>query len=400
VRSQAIVTLRQDSRRRRGAAATALLALAALGAVGAAGCSKKDPTTRQLEVPVTVAVARRVPAPYALTANGVVEPLQTARVTAQVSGIVTGVEFQEGQDVKQGQVLFRIDPRPYAAALAQAEATLARDQAQAAGARRDAERYQELAKQDYVTKSQAEGQATTAAALASTVAADRAAIEKARFDLQNTVVRAPISGRTGTLLVRRGNVVQPGATQPLVVINQIAPALVRFTVPAASFPDVQRFRRRGPLTVRVSSGDAADTANVATGTLTFIDNAVDSATGTVLLKGEFPNRDGQLWPGEFVNTTLVLDVQPALVIPAKAVQTGQQGTYVFVVQQDRTAASRPIAVGRTVGDAVVVQSGLQEGERVVADGQARLAAGAKVRVTAEERAPLPGGDAPPAATAQ
>jgi multidrug efflux system membrane fusion protein len=355
-------------------------------ALGALACAKKDPPPSRPDVPVTVAVARRVAAPYTITANGVVEPRQTARVTPQVSGLVTGVEFGEGEMVRQGQVLFRIDPRPYEAALAQARASLARDEAQAAGAHRDAERYQALAQQDYVTKSQAEGQATTAAALASTVAADRAAVAKARFDLENTVIRAPIAGRTGGLLVRQGNVVQASAAQPLVVINQISPVLVRFTVPAAAFPDVQRFRRRGPLAVRVTSGEGADTA---AGTLTFVDNAVDTATGTVMLKGEFPNRDGQLWPGEFVNTTLVLDVQPdALVVPSKAVQTGQQGTYVFVVQADGTAASRPVTVGRTVGDAVVVQHGLEAGERVVADGQSRLAAGAKVRVTSEEKAPL------------
>lgn len=364
----------------------ALPALIAALALGAAGCSRHDPPPRQPEVPVTVAVARRVAAPYTITANGVVEPRQTARVTAQVGGLVTAVEFGEGDDVKQGQVLFRIDPRPYAAALAQAQATLARDEAQAAGARRDAERYQALAREDYVTRSQAEGQETNAAALASTVAADRAAVEKARFDLENTVVRAPIAGRTGSVLVRQGNVVQASAAQALVVINQITPILVRFTVPASAFPEVQRFRRRRPLAVRVASGDAADTA---TGTLTFVDNAVDTTTGTVMLKGEFPNREGQLWPGEFVGTTLVLDVQPdVLVVPSKAVQTGQQGTYVFVVQANGTATARPIAVGRTVGDAVVVQSGLRDGERVVADGQSRLAAGARVRVTSEERAPL------------
>ena len=368
------------------AATLSVLAAALL----AGGCAKKDPTPRQPQVPVTVAVVKRGAAPYTLTANGTVEPRQTARVTAQVSGIVTSVEFREGEAVRQGQVLFRIDPRPYAAALAQAEAALARDQAQAAGARRDAERYQELARQDYVTKSQAEGQTTNAAALSATVAADRAAIAKARFDLENTVVRAPISGRTGSLLVRTGNVVQASATQPLVVINQIAPILVRFTVPASVFPDVQRFNRRGALPVRVTSSDGGDTAS---GALTFIDNAIDTTTGTVVLKGEFPNRDSQLWPGEFVTTTLVLDVQQnALLLPARAVQTGQQGTYVYVVQADSTAATRPVGLGRTIGDLVVVQNGLTEGERVVLDGQSRLGAGARVAITTDQRAP-PASDA-------
>jgi multidrug efflux system membrane fusion protein len=350
-----------------------------------AGCSKKDPPPRQPQVPVTVAVVARGEAPYTLTANGTVEPRQTARVTAQVSGIVTSVEFREGDEVRQGQVLFRIDPRPYAAALAQAQAALARDQAQAAGARRDAERYQELAKEDYVTKSQAEGQATNAAALSATVAADRAAIEKARFDLENTTVRAPITGRTGSLLVRKGNVVQAIPTQPLVVINQITPILVRFTVPASVFPDVQRFNRKGALPVTVTSADRGDTAR---GALTFVDNAVDTTTGTVVLKAEFPNADGQLWPGEFVNATLLLDVQRnALLMPARAVQTGQQGTYVYVVKADTTAAARGVTLGRTIGDSVVVQNGLTEGERVVLDGQSRLGAGARVVVATDQRAP-------------
>ena len=357
----------------------------------AAGCAKKDPPPGQPLVPVTVAVVARGSAPYTLTANGTVEPRQTARVTAQVSGIVTSVEFQEGDAVRQGQVLFRIDPRPYAAALAQAQAALARDQAQAAGAHRDAERYQELAKQDYVTKSQAEGQVTNAAALSATVAADRAAIEKARFDLENTVVRAPIPGRTGSLLVRKGNVVQASTAQPLVVINQITPILVRFTVPAAVFPDVQRFNRKGALPVTVTSTDRGDTAR---GVLTFVDNAVDTTTGTVVLKAEFPNTEGQLWPGEFVNATLLLDVQrSALLVPARAVQTGQQGTYVFVVKADSTAASRGVTIGRTIGDSVVVQNGLTEGERVVLDGQSRLGAGARVVVTTDQQRAPPASDA-------
>jgi len=361
----------------------AVRSLAALLAV--AGCSKKDPPPRQPQVPVTVAVVARGEAPYALTANGTVEPRQTARVTAQVSGIVTSVEFQEGDEVRQGQVLFRVDSRPYAAALAQAQAALARDQAQAAGARRDAERYQELAKEDYVTKSQAEGQVTNAAALSANVAADRAAIDKARFDLENTVIRAPIGGRTGTLLVRKGNVVQASPAMPLVVINQITPILVRFTVPAAVFPDVQRFNRKRALSVTVTSADRGDTAR---GTLTFVDNAVDTTTGTVVLKAEFPNANGTLWPGEFVNAVLLLDVQQnALLVPARAVQTGQQGTYVYVVQADSTAATRPVSLGRTLGDVVVVQNGLQEGERVVLDGQSRLGAGARVTITPDQRAP-------------
>lgn len=354
---------------------------AVLLAVWGTACSKQAPVQQQPPIPVTVATTVRGSAPNVVTANGTVEPMQAASVAAQVSGLVTTVAFREGEVVRRGQVMFRMDRRPYEAALAQAEAALARDKAQAASARSDADRYASLVKEDYVTKSQAESQSATAAALAATVVADRAAIEKARFDLGNTVIRAPISGRTGRLLVRQGNLVQGSPAQPLVVINQLDPILVRFDLPASELPDVQRYSRGRVLPVRVAPVDGG--ADTVAGRLTFIDNAIDTTTGTVELKGEFANPRGQLWPGEFVQVSLQLDVQrDAVLIPVAAAQTGQQGAYVFVVGSDGRAAMRLIKTGSAVGDAVVVTSGLTTGDRVVVDGQSRLTAGARVRVTA------------------
>src|SRR5206468_8561450 len=232
--------------------------------------------------------------------------------------------FREGDDVEAGQTLFQIDPRPFQAALDQAKAMLARDQAQAQSAVLDAERYAELVKQDYVTKSDYEAKRANAEALKAAVRADSAAVAAAQLNLDWAAIRAPFAGRTGRLLVREGNLVRANAEEPLVVINQIRPILVRFPVPERSLPDIQR-HRSNRLPVRVSPSKEDTTASE--GLLTFVDNAVDTTTGTVLLKGEFPNRDNALWPGEFLSVRLQLYVDSsALVVPSQAVMTGQQGT--------------------------------------------------------------------------
>lgn len=372
---------------------------ALLAATVVAGCSKPAATVTPA-VSVTVAVVRRESIPYLLSANGKVEPLETARIAAQVGGLVTDVTFREGDAVRQGRMLFRIEPRPYVAALEEAGAALNRDRVEAANARRGLERLRALRPQDYVTQSQVDSQATTATAEAATVASDRAAVVKAQFDLDNTVIRAPISGVTGSLLVRRGNLVAADPNQPLVVINRIDPILVRFTVPEAVLPQIQRARRAGTVPVHVlpvdgdttaaDSGAASATASTGMadpqGALTFIDNAVDTTTGTVQLKAQLRNPAGQLWPGQFVNVTLQLGVQPdALIVPTKSVQGGQQGSYVFVVQPDGRAVSRAVTLGPTTGGgAVIIERGLVAGERVVTDGQSQLTAGALVRVTGED----------------
>lgn len=365
------------------ARATALL-LAPLFVAAACG---KPPAQHTLAVPVRVASVTRITAPHTVSANGVVEPLQTVTVEAQVGGTLDAVQFQEGDEVRAGQVLFRLDPRPFQATLRQAEATLARDAAQADNAQRDAERYRALVAKDYVTKSQADQAEATARALKATLRADSASVETARLNLAYTTIRAPIDGRTGSLLVRRGNLVKASA-QPLVVINQIHPILVRFSVTQPEFLALQRRAPHGGVPVRVTAADSVPVGE--TGTLTFIDNAVDSLTGTVTAKARFDNAARTLWPGEFVRVAVQLDVQTnALAVPTTAVVSGQNGDYVFVIDGTESAQVRPVVAGRAVGAFTVVDSGLVAGERVVTDGQSRLVAGSKVEARPADPVPLP-----------
>jgi len=373
----------------------------------AQGCTQKRARPGNQPVPVTLATARRTSVPYTTTANGIVTPLQTATVAPQVDGIVTQVTFREGQEVAAGQVLFRIEPRPYLAAYRQALAALARDSATAVNARREVVRYDSLAKKDFVTQEQADQFRSTAAAADATVKADREAIAAAKFNLDNTTIRAPISGRTGGLLVRTGNLVHAASGTALVLINQIRPILVRYAVPGADLPLIQRYGAGKPLPVTAVPGRSpaeteSDTAlgggsaaigtpadpppsqvlrvvAAAQGTLTFIDNAVDTTTGTVMLKASFPNQDGTLWPGQFAAVSMRLFVEPnALVVPAGAVLTGQEGTYVYVVDSTNAAQQRRVAVERTAGGLAVISTGLKDGEQVVTSGQSRLTQGAAV----------------------
>jgi multidrug efflux system membrane fusion protein len=426
---------------------TLLVGLVLLSLAGA--CSKKQEQRGRPAVPVVVARVKKAAVPYTIEANGVVIPYQSSTVASQVEGIVRRVAFQEGQDVVKGQVLFEIDPRPYQAQYKMAAANLARSRATAENAQREAQRYATLAQQDYVTREQAEQQQATAAASNATVAADQAAVDAARFNLENTTIRAPISGRTGALLVREGNLVHASGTTPMVVINQISPILVRFAIPSTQLPLLQRYgsvgglvvtatpnsgepvaeQAAGPIGLSVGGSDPGQgaagagqggppSASGASGTiggpggsgatggaapptpsltpiaqpengsLSFIDNAVDTTTGTVLLKASFPNPNKRLWVGEFVAAQLALFVeQNALVVPAPAVVTGQQGTYVYVVTDSSTAQQRPVRVERTAGDLTVIASGLREGEQIVTDGQARLTPNAKVVLNTPQGAP-------------
>ena len=356
-----------------------LMCATALALTAIAACSKKDPP-RQPTVPVSVTTVKRAIVPYVLTANGIAEPMQTVAVEAQVNGILNRVAFAEGQNVQAGQVLFQLDARQYVAVLEQARAQLARDEAQAANARRDAARYAALVKEGYVTGSQADQAEATAASAAATVMADRAAVSKAALDVANSTIRAPISGRTGSLLVRQGNLVKANSQPPLVVINQIQPILVRFAVPQSQFPDIQRYYRGGnALLVRATPSEG--TGVPLEGTLAFVDNNVDSTTGTVLLKARFSNPEGALWPGQYTNVALQLYVDPnALTLPAPAVMTGQQGTFVYTIDSTGSATQRPVRVSRTVDSLAVIASGVKEGEQVIVDGQSRVVPGAKVTI--------------------
>ncbi|MEO7368966.1 MAG: efflux RND transporter periplasmic adaptor subunit [Gemmatimonadaceae bacterium] len=330
----------------------------------------------------------RTTMPYVISSNGVVEPLQTVSIEAQVGGILKSVSFAEGQDVHVGQVMFQIDSRPYVATLNQARAQLARDEAQASNARREASRYDALVQQGYVTQSQTDQARSTAVSAAANVEADRATVAKAQVDVSNCTIRAPITGRTGSLLVRPGNVVKANGG-PLVIINQIQPILVRFTVPQSQFPDIQRYSTGNKLlSVKAAPSEGSSTSY--DGALSFVDNNVDANSGTVLLKAKFDNTAGTLWPGQFVKVALQLYVDAnALTLPSAAVMTSQQGTYVFIVDDKNSAKQQPVQVARTVDSLAVIAAGLTEGEKVILTGQARLTNGAKVSIKG------PGSNRPP-----
>jgi multidrug efflux system membrane fusion protein len=364
--------VRMLARRRRFDVKT-IVAAAAL----AAGCTGRAANAPQ-RVPVSVARVERRAVPFEIGANGTVEAMRTVEVLPQVTGTIVRVRFDEGDEVAAGQILFEIDPRPYQAAAQQAEANLLRDLAQAENAARDAERYRELATTNTVTKEDYQQKQATADALAATVQADSAALAVAHLNLEYATIRAPIPGRTGRLVLREGNVVRPGG-EPLVTINQLRPILVRFSVPAAQLPELRR-RAGQPLRVLASAGRDSATAP-ADGLLSFMDNQVDSTTGTLLLKARFPNRDGALWPGEFVDVTLVVGVQTdATVVPAQAVMTGQQGTYVFVVNGDGRADQRAVTVTRTLDSVAVLADRFPPGTLVVTDGQLRLTPESRVEI--------------------
>jgi multidrug efflux system membrane fusion protein len=326
-------------------------------------------------VPVRVAVARQQAMPVQLEAFGTVETLSSVEVRPQVGGELTRVAFEEGQDVRKGQLLFTIDRRPFQAELAQAEAQLARDKALAVKAEQDVTRYAGLVEKDYVTQEQYDQIKSQAEAQRAAVKADQAAVESARLRVQWSEVRSPIDGRAGAKLVHVGNVVKANPDQPIVVINQLEPIDVRFALPQSYLDEIRTRAQSGALGVEVRSDDDPDLHE--SGKLTFIDNAVDTATGTIQLKGRFANADHRLWPGQFVRVTLRLTTQEnAIVVPSAAIQSGQQGDYLFVVGADQKVESRPVTVDRTLGDQTVIKEGVKAGETVVTDGQLRLVPGA------------------------
>jgi len=354
----------------------------ALAVVAAIGCSKKDPRagTPAEAAPVTVANVARQDVAVEVRAIGHVEPFTTVAVKARVGGQVIRVGFRDGQDVRRGDLLFQIDPRPYQAALAQARAQLERDRAIARNAEEDVKRYTDLVQKDYVTREQYDATRATAAAALASAKADEAAVQNAQLQLSYCTVTAPISGRAGSVLVYPGNMVKGNDDNPLVVLNQIQPVYVSFSVPESSLGQIrERLRPGGKM--KVSAAASGNPSKSQTGELSFLNNSVDPGTGTILLKGTFPNENEALWPGEYVDVVLTLATEPkAIVVPSQAVQTGQAGQYVWVVKNDLTVESRPVTVARTQGPLSIVAKGLEEGERVVTDGQLRLAPGAKVQV--------------------
>jgi membrane fusion protein, multidrug efflux system len=409
---------------------TCLLLIAGGGLLFLSGCSGKGaptpgPNTKGGKrgpgggaVPVTVAVASHRDVPVEVQAIGNVEAYASIGVRAQVGGQLNRVYFREGDFVKKGEPLFTIDPRPYEAALneavanvarseaiqAQAQATLARDSAQARYAAAQATRYGQLFKEGITSKDQAEQFSANADAVTQAVAADQAAIESARasvvagraavdttkLQLAYTNIQSPIDGRTGSLNVKPGNIVAAN-TMDLITVNQVEPIFVTFAVPEANLSAIKQYLASQKMTVRARPQD--DSGPEETGTLAFVDNTVDQTTGTIRLKGLFPNTNRRLWPGEFVRVTLRLTTEPnSVVVPNQAIQTGQSGSFVYVVKADRSVESRPVVPGARVDQDMVVRQGLEAGETVVTEGQLRLVPGSRVAVRDDRGGPGgPGG---------
>jgi multidrug efflux system membrane fusion protein len=330
-------------------------------------------------VPIAAAPAVRKDMPLEVSVIGAVEAYATVTVRAQITGELTSVKFEQGDDVQAGQELFNLDRRPLEAALLQASATLERDSVQAANAKVILQRYEELVQRGIVAREQRDTARTAVAALDATLASDRAAVENAKVQLQYSTIRAPISGRTGALMVSAGNLVRANDQTPLVTINQVTPIYVSFAFPEAQLPELRRYMAQGTLGVAVSS--ANDSGPRALGRITFVDNAVDQTTGTIRVKGTFPNEDRHLWPGQFVNVVVRLTTETnAIVVPSIAVQTGPDGYYVFLVKPDQTVELRPVTVARLAGTETVIKDGLAAGDSVVTDGHLRLVPGSRVSV--------------------
>jgi len=384
----------------------------ALIALSLAACSSQKGTDPQAAgggrgrggggpVPVITTHAESKQVPVQIPAVGTAESVSSVQIRAQVTGQLSDVHFSEGQEVTKGQPLFTLDPRPFDAALQQAEAVLARDSATAKNATAQQTRYEDLYKRGLIPRDQYEAQVANAASLQATLAADQAAVETAKLNLQYTRITAPISGRTGTLGVHVGDLVRANDTTAMVVINQLTPIYVTFSVPGRYLTDIRKFQAQRPLLIETrgqvslppgaqppppssTAPDETDpalaaTQQVETGKVSFIDNTVDSTTGTIKLKGTFPNNDHALWPGLFVQVTLNLTTDPsAIVVPANAVQASQNGQYVYVVKADKTVELRNVTVERQQGDQMVIARGLNAGEEVVTDGQLRLTPGVRV----------------------
>jgi multidrug efflux system membrane fusion protein len=381
------------------------------------GCARKDPAPKKGDfaggggVPITAATVTRKDVPVEIQVVGNVEAYRTISVKAQVGGELTHVYFREGDYVKKGEPLFTIDPRQLEAQLNQAQANLARDEAQLGllqanltrdkaqekYAQAEVARYNSLLEHALISKEQADQVRTSAEAASAAVLADQAALQSARATVEATranvenikvqfgytSIRSPLDGRTGNLNVKEGNVVAANSMD-LMTINQVEPIYVTFSVPEARLPDI----RKGQLVIVTSQ---TGTTPAESGEISFIDNAVDATTGTIKVKGTFANKGRQLWPGEFVRVTIRLSTQAdALVVPNQSVQTGQEGSYVFVIKEDRTVEMRPVTTGTRVDQDLVIEKGLAAGEKVVMEGQLRLAPGMRVQVQSGSGGPPSG----------
>ncbi len=395
---------------RRPLTGTAAWALAS--ALLFAGCSDNAAGKARVQappVPVMVSDALEKTLPVQLTAVGNAQAYTSVGIKSQVNGQIMEVRFKEGQDVKKDDLLFVIDPRPFEAALRQAEAALGqrqaevqqaqanleRDQAQLDNAKVQERRYRDLVDRELIAREQYDQLRTNWAALEATVAADRAAVENAkastraaqanvdsaRLQVAYTAIRAPIDGRTGNLLVQNGNIVKANDDNPIVVINQVHPIYVSFSVPEQNLTEIKKYYRTAGV-LHVIARLPRQQETLATGDLTFVNNAVDMTTAMIQLKATFANTDNALWPGQFLDVSLVLTSRTAIVVPSQAIQPGQKGPYVFVVKPDLTVESRPVVLGTRLGAETVIEQGLRATECVVTDGQLRLVPGSKIEIRA------------------
>jgi multidrug efflux system membrane fusion protein len=356
-------------------ASTAMVALGAL----ASGCAKQQAAPQpRPAIPVVVGTVTRKSMPVEVAAVGNVEAYSTVSIKAQVPGQLLEVHFQEGDFVRKGQLLLTLDHRPYEAALAQAKAALARDKATAVNNRLQAQRYSKLLDEGIVPASQVESFTSAADASDAGLNADEAAIKTAELNLEYCTIYSPLDGRTGALMLKPGNLVKV-ADVPIVIINQVNPIFVNFAVPQQFWPDIKKYMAQGTLHVKATV--PKDTGPAEGGTVAFVDNAVDPTTGTIHLKATFTNSQNRLWPGLYVNIVLTLSEQVgATVVPAQAVLQGDKGSFVYVVRSDKRVEPREIVPVRTVEGETVIEKGLQPGETIVTDGQARLEPNARVEI--------------------
>jgi len=330
-------------------------------------------------VPVTTAAVVTKTVAVRIYAIGNVEPYTTVALKARVDGQIVSVHFKEGDEVRQGSVLFEIDPRPFGASLRQAQANLLKDRALFDRATDQEKRYKDLLAKNFISPDAYEQVRTNQATAAATVAADQAAIENAKLSLEYCTIRSPITGYAGRIQIQQGNLVKANDANPLVTINQVVPVYTSFSVPEQNIADIRKYQADGQLKVQAAFTNAAHAP--VPGRLSFIDNSADQTTGTIKLKAEYPNTDKALWPGQFVNVVLTLyEQKDAVVTPSASVQNGPNGQYVFVVKPDQTVELRNIKITRAEGDDTVVASGLQPGDQVVTVGQLRLAPGTRVNV--------------------
>jgi multidrug efflux system membrane fusion protein len=374
-----VMTLTVTRRNRLIVATLAIVALAATWYWTATSSAQVRSSPPTAVVPVETAIARSADLPVYLDALGTVKAFNTATITSRVDGQLDKLNFVEGQDVHAGDALAQIDPRPFQSQLAQAEAKKAQDEAQLANAQRDVQRYLMLAPEDYASKQTLDATRSLVAQLSAQIKSDHAAIDGAKTQLAYTSISAPFSGRTGIRMVDEGNIVRASDTSGIVVITQLQPISVIFTLPQDDLLDVSSAMAAGQVLATALSSDGK--TELDKGTLTLIDNVIDTSTGTVRLKATFPNQDRKLWPGQFVNVRLLMRTLPhVLTVPSDAISRGPNGAFTYVVKNDTTVEMRPLDVGRDTDGITQIENGLKEGERVVTSGQYRLQQDAHVQV--------------------